>query len=394
MIDELDVAFEEDAESGGSRRGRRARKGRGRSAIALFLTLLLFGVLGGGVYFGYTKVKSFFVAADYEGSGTAPVQVTIIKNSSLTQIGNELVEADVVKSTKAFLNAADAEPRSKNIQSGTYVLRKQMAAKHAVTQLLDPNTRLSRGVTIPEGKTARQTYELLAKGTGIPVKDFEAAAKDPEELGVPDWWFKRSDGRPVAKTIEGFLYPSTYEFDPTADAKQILRTMVDQFLTVTGQLQFADNVPRNLGGVAPFEALIVASLAQAEAGIAQDLPKVARVAYNRAYKNKIPLQFDVTTNYWLQLNGKDAKHSGKLTAAEMNDPKNPYNSEIVVGLPVGPINNPGKAALTGAMKPPTAPWLFFVAVDKQGRSAFASTDAEHEKNKDKACANGIPLSDC
>ena len=393
MIDELDVAFEEDAERGDTPAGRRARKGRGRSAVALFLTLLLFAVLGGGVYFGYTKVAGFFVAADYEGAGSAPVEVTIPKSASLTEIGNRLVEVDVVKSTKAFTQAAEAEPRSKNIQSGTYVLRRQMSAKSVVIQLLDPNTRLSRGVTIPEGKTAKQTYDLLAKGTGIPAKDFEEAAKDPVALGVPDWWFNRNDQKPVARTAEGFLFPDTYEFDPKADATAILKTMINRFLTVTGELAFADDVQRNLG-VSPFEALIVASLAQAEAGNAEDLAKVARVAYNRAYKKKMPLQFDVTTNYWLELNGKDAKHSGKLTQAEMNDAKNPYNSETVVGLPVGPINSPGRAALTGALKPPPAPWLFFVAVDKEGRSAFAATDAEHEKNKKKACDNGIPLSDC
>jgi UPF0755 protein len=390
MIDELDVAFEEDAEPNGSRRGDRNRKGRGRSAVALVMTLLLFAALGGGVYFGYTKVQGFFVAADYDGTGSDPVEVTIPKNSSLTEIGNALVKVDVVKSTKAFIEAAEAEPRSKNIQSGTYVLRRQMAAKHAVTQLLDPNTRLSRGVTIPEGKTAKQTYELLAKGTGLPVKDFEEAAKDPIALGVPDWWFKRNDSKPVSKTAEGFLFPDTYEFDPKATATQVLRTMVGRFLTVTGEMAFADEVQRNRK-VSPYEALIVASLAQAEAGVPADLPKVARVAYNRAYVKDMALQFDVTTNYWLELNGKDPKHSGSLLAKEMEDPKNPYNTEIVKGLPIGPINSPGKAALIGSMKPANGPWLFFVAVDKKGNSAFAVTDADHQKNVQKACANGVDL---
>ncbi|MBG0566203.1 endolytic transglycosylase MltG [Actinoplanes aureus] len=389
MIDELDVAFDEDAEQSKPRR-HRAKKSGGRSAVAFALTFVLLAVLGGGVYFGYTKVRGFFVAADYDGPGKDPVQITVAKNASLTEIGNELVKADVVKSTKAFTNAAEEEPRSKNIQSGTYNLRKQMAAKEAVTLLLDPKARIAKGVTIPEGKTAKQTYELLAKATGIPAKDFAAAAKDPEALGVPDWWFNRGDGKKVSKTAEGFLFPDTYEFDPKASATQILRSMVDHFLTVTGELGFADDVQKNLD-VSPYEALIVASLSQAEAGIAEDLPKVSRVAYNRAYKEKMPLQFDVTTNYWLELNGKDPKHSGKLLDAEMRDPKNPYNTETVVGLPVGPINSPGKSALAGAMKPAEGPWLFFVAIDKEGHSAFAVTDAEHQKNIQKACANGIDL---
>jgi len=166
--------------------------------------------------------------------------------------------------------------------------------------------------------------------------------------------------------------------------------MVERFKSVTGDLKFVDNVQNNLS-VSPFEALIVASLSQAEAGTAKDLPKVARVAYNRAYKANMPLEFDVTTNYWLQLNGKDPKHSGDLLQKEMDDPKNPYNTEIVKGLPAGPINSPGKAALIGSMKPADGPWLFFVAVDKSGRSAFAVTDAEHQRNVRKACANGIDL---
>ncbi|MEV6301730.1 endolytic transglycosylase MltG [Actinoplanes sp. NPDC051861] len=389
MIDELDVAFDEDAERTKPRR-HRAGKGGGRSAAAFVLTFVLLAALGGVVYFGYTKVRGLFVAADYPGPGVPSVEVVVPKDASLTEIGNELVKVDVVKSTKAFTNAAKDEPKSKNIQSGTYNMLKQMKAKDALTLMLDPKSRVTDGITIPEGKTAKQTFELLSKATGIPVKDFEAAAKDPVALGVPDWWFKRTDGKKVSVTSEGFLFPDTYEFEPKATASKILETMVDHFLTVTGELSFADDVQKNLS-VSPYEALIVASLSQAEAGIPDDLPKVSRVAYNRAYKEKIPLQFDVTTNYWLELNGKDPKHSGSLLQKEMEDPKNPYNTEIVKGLPTGPINSPGRAALSGAMNPPSGPWLFFVAIDKSGRSAFAVTNEEHNRNVQKACENGIPL---
>nr|BFE69645.1 endolytic transglycosylase MltG [Actinoplanes digitatis] len=246
-------------------------------------------------------------------------------------------------------------------------------------------------MVIPEGKTARQTYELLAKGTGLPLKDFQEAAKDPAALGVPDFWYKRRDGKKAATTsVEGFLFPDTYEFPPKSTATEILSIMVQRFMTVTGDLKFVDKVQNNLS-VSPYEALIVASLSQAEAGIAADYPKVSRVAYNRAYKEKMPLQFDVTTNYWLDLQDKSGKHSGQMTQAELEDPKNPYTTELRVGLPLGPINSPGEAALKGAEAPAAGPWLFFVAVDKTGRSAFATTNAEHEANIQKACKNGIPL---
>ena len=395
MIDELDLAFEEHAERGRPRhrRGRRtARKKTAAKSFAAFLmAFILLAGLGVGVYFGYSKVKGFFTAADYDGAGTGQVQVTIAKNATLTDIGNTLVDKDVVKSTKAFVNAAGDNPRSKNIQSGTYNMRKQMSAKNAVATLLDPKARITEGITVPEGKTAKQTFEILAKATKIPEKDFEEAAKDPIALGVPDWWFKRTDGKPVAKTIEGFLYPDTYEFDPTMKAPDILKTMVDRFNTVVGDMGFADSVQQNLS-VSPFEALIVGSLTQAESGTAADDPKIARVAYNRAYKAKMPLQFDTTANYWLELNGGSAKFSGKLRQQELTDPKNPYNTVTKLGLPVGPIDSPGKAALQAAMTPAAGPWLYFVVIDKTtGRSAFATTNVEHEKNIQLACANGIPL---
>ncbi|MDY7083510.1 MAG: endolytic transglycosylase MltG [Actinomycetota bacterium] len=395
MIDELDLAFDEHADKTKPRhrRGRGGKKSTGKSGIAFVMAFVLLAALGGGVYFGYNKVKGFFTAADYDGAGGEPIQVTIEKNATLTDIGNTLVDVDVVKSTKAFVNAADANPKGKNIQSGTYNLKKQMSAENAVTLLLDPKSRVTKGVTFREGLTMMQTFTLLSKATKIPEDDFVQAAKNPEDLGIPSFWFNRRDGKTAKKTVEGFLFPDTYEFDPKMDAEAILKVMIGRFLETAEEIGFVDTVQKNLS-VSPFEALIVASLAEAESGVTKDLPKIARVAYNRTYKQKpaMPLQFDVTANYWLQLKGSAAKHSGQLSQKELNDPKNPYNSVSQTGLPPGPIDNPGKAALEGAMKPATGPWLFFVAVDQDGNSAFAVTDAEHEKNIDKACANGIKLS--
>src|ERR1700712_727087 len=101
MVDELDLAFDDHAEQP-STRHRRAPKSSGRSGVAFLMAFILLAVLGGGVYFGYSKVKEFFVAADYGGTGGDPAQVTIAKGATLTDMGDTLVDADVVKSTKAF----------------------------------------------------------------------------------------------------------------------------------------------------------------------------------------------------------------------------------------------------------------------------------------------------
>jgi UPF0755 protein len=393
MIDELDLAFDEHAERGRPRHRRGYRGGKksgGKSAIAFLMAFILLAALGGGAFFGYNKIKGFFTAADYDGAGTGAVTVQIAAGSSITEMGNTLVGSDVVKSTKAFIDAAEKNPKGKNIQSGTYKMRKQMSAKNAVALMLDPKARIVNGITITEGMTSVQIFAKLAAATDLPVKDFQDAAKDPEALGVPAFWFQRTDKKPVRKSIEGFLFPDTYEFDPKNTAEDDLKVMVNHFLTVADQVDFPATVQSKLK-VSPFEGLIVASLAQAEAGIPGDLGGVARVAYNRAYKAKMPLQFDTTANYWLELNGKPAKHSGKLTGSELDDPKNPYNTVSKLGLPPGPIDNPGKLALDAAANPPDKPWLYFVAIDKSGKSAFAVTLADQNKNIQQACKNGIPL---
>jgi UPF0755 protein len=398
MIDELDLAFEEQGERGKPRHRRGARRdknsgggGRGRSVIALLMAFVLLGVLAGGVWYGFDKVQGFFSAPDYDGSGTGEATVQIKQGETAADIGNSLVAAGVVKSAAAFVEAAQENPRSKNVQPGSYKLRQQMAAASALDLLLDPKSRLVKGLTIPEGRTAKQVYKLLSSATKIPVKDFEQAAKDPEALGVPDFWFTRSDDKKVTRSIEGFLYPETYEFDANGTAKDILGTMVKQFLTVADEIDFVATV-ESKRGISPYEALIVASLAQAEAGNADDLGKVARVAYNRLYSGDFPcncLQFDVGVNYYWDLTGKKTKASKDMTTADLTDPKNPYRTHGRPGLTPTPINNPGKLALQGAMNPPAGKWLYFVAIDKKGHSAFAETYDQHLRNEQKARENGV-----
>jgi len=394
-MDDLDLGFDEQdrGDKGKHRRGARKRKGgggRGKTVMALLLTLALLGVIGGGAFYGFDRIQGYFVTPDYDGAGTGEVTVEIKQGALIADMANALVAVDVVKSAKAFIEAADANARSKNIQPGSYKLRKQMSGESAVTAMLDLKNRVVNGITIPEGRTAKNVYKLLSEKTKIPAKDFEAAAKDPIARGVPDWWFKRSDGKKVKPSIEGFLYPDTYEIPPKATAESIIELMVENFLTVTQELQFADRVQKERGGISPYEALIVASLAQAEAGNKDDLGKVARVAYNRIFGD-FPcncLEMDVTVNYYLESIGKQTKRSGDMTAAELDDPKNPYNRKLR-GLVPTPINNPGKQAMEGAMAPPIGKWLFFVAIDKEGRSAFAETFPEHEKNMDKAKEAGV-----
>ncbi|MGC9668572.1 endolytic transglycosylase MltG [Planosporangium sp. 12N6] len=397
MLDELELAFDDHDRGRGQRsRHRRssvARRGgdvppkrRGRSLLALALTLVLLGVLGAGGWYGYTKVKGFFIAPDYAGAGTGEVTVQVRPGDSATAIGQTLVDAGVVKSVKAYTDAAKADPHGQDVQPGTYQVRKQMRAKDALALLLGNDSKLVMKVTIREGLTMQATFQELSKATNIPVDQFQAAAEDPVALGVPDFWFNRTDGKQASKTVEGFLFPDTYHFDPGVTAKQILMKMVGNFISVTGESKIVDQAQAKQ--VSPFEALITASLVQAEAGTSADMPKVSRVVYNRLNHKPtaMPLEFDSATNYWRELHGQERKHN--LSTPELNDPSNPYRTYGVSGLPPGPIGNPGKEALLAAINPAPGPWLYFVRIDKAGNSAFADNLPEHERNIATAQKNG------
>ncbi|MET7970615.1 endolytic transglycosylase MltG [Micromonospora sp. NPDC005305] len=399
MIDDLDLGFDE-ADRGEKGRHRRSavRKrnggsggGRGKTIFALLMAIVLLGGIGGGAYVGFDRIRNHFVTPDYDGPGTGEVLVEVKAGDTLTDMGITLYDAGVVKSTKAFIEAADANSRSKNIQVGRYKVRKQMKAADVITLMLDPKSRVVNGVTIPEGTISLNIYQILSKQTKIPVKDFQTAAKDPVKLGVPAFWFNRQDGKKGPKSIEGFLYPSTYEIPPKATAEQILSMMVDQFMTVAQQLDFVDRTQKERK-ISPYEALITASIAEAESVNAVDLPKVSRVIYNRVYAGKIGckcLGIDSGINYYFRLQGKDPKDSDDLLQSEINDLKNPYNTHNVAGLPITPISNPGEAALKGALEPPPGDWIFFMTIDQKGTMGYGSNDADFRQLQKKMCDNKV-----
>ncbi|GAA1520867.1 hypothetical protein GCM10009827_040730 [Dactylosporangium maewongense] len=394
---ELDLGW--DDEERPSRHRRRAasapargrRKGRGgRTFLALFISLLVFGGLALGVYVGVDRVKDMFTAADYNGGGTGEVTVEVLPNQYAADIANTLAEKGVVKSAKAFVEAAKKDERSKKLQPGFYKLRKQMAAAQALSMMLDPKSRLVNKVTLPEGLTFQETFKKLSEVTKIPYEEFEKASQDTKALGLSDVWFQRQDGKGVAKSIEGFLFPATYDFPPNVDATAILKIIINRFNQEIESLGFIDGVQNSLH-ISPYEALIGASIAQVE-GLDKDQEGIVRVLYNRVYSGKFPcscLQVDSTVNYYLRITGKGAKPSTELLNSELHNKKNPYNAHDVPGMPIGPISNPGTSALKAAINPPKHDYYYFCAIDTAGNTGYAKTYPEFEKLWAQAQKNGV-----
>lgn len=345
----------------GKRASRRRSGGSHQPSLwrRLAVILVALAVVAGGTVVAYTYLRpvvaGLLESNDYPGPGTGQVEIKVEQGDTGAAIAQTLVDAGVVKSTKAYIEAAKADPKSAGIQPGTYRLRKQMSAAEAVTALTDPADRITTQVTIREGLWAKEIYAELSKQTGVPVADYVAAAKDGAALGLPA----------AAKgNVEGYLFPASYSFDPGTSAKDQLAQLVAQ------SVQHLDAL-----GVAPDRmehVVIVASLVEAEARHPQDRPKVARVIENRLAKG-MKLQLDSTVNYAV------GKH-GITTSDADRASKSPYNTYVVKGLPPGPIGNPGESAIQAALEPAAGPWLFFVTVNpKTGETKFAVTLAEHDK---------------
>jgi UPF0755 protein len=354
------------------RRRRRKKRGRGKSAFAVIIALLLvFAVIGGGaaLVFGLgSKVKdalSTSTAPDYPGPGTGEVVVEVKSGQSASDVGVTLKEAGVVKSTQAFYEAANANPESSSLQPGFYTLAKKMPASDALETLLDPSARVQARVTLPEGLRLDETLKKLADGSELPLKDFRAELKNPEELGLPDY----AEGNP-----EGFLYPATYEVPPNADAKSVLEQLFGAYAAAAEE-SGVERTKRN-----PEEIVIIASLVEAEARLPEDFGKVARVVYNRLEAG-MPLQFDSTVNYAL-------KADKEIVTYEDLGEDSPYNTYQNTGLPPAPINSPGKAAMTAAVNPTEGDWLYFVTTDPQkGITKFTGDYDEFLKFKRELKAN-------
>lgn len=356
------------AEESGGRRSKRAdrrsRDGeakRRRGCACLAVSLVLVGGVATAGYYGYGFYQAYLAPApDYEGKGTGQTQVRIPDGASIADMGGELEKAGVVKSSRAFVEAAQGEKKSSGIQPGTYSMRKQMSGQAAVQLMLDPASQ--NALIISEGLRAKRVYELvdekLEKAKGTTEKAVKAAG--PRDLGLPAF----AKGNP-----EGFLFPSRYSIGKQSAPLDVLREMVERAKTEHAKVGLANEAKKI--GQTPEEVVTIASLIQAEAQEDDEFGKVSRVIYNRLEKDML-LGFDSTINY--------AKGRSSLdTSVEDTKFDSPYNTYLNRGLPPGPIDNPGHQAIEAALNPTKGNWLYFVTV-KPGDTRFTNSKAEHDRN--------------
>ena len=330
---------------------------RRRSGLIAALSALIVIVLAVGGFVVIRDVIGRFGgssdAADYTGAGTTAVSVVIPSGATTTDIANILADADVVASASLFVDAAAANPSATGIQPGTYELKTKLPAAAALALLLDPASRSVFKVVVPEGYRIDQVVAAIADVLGLDPAAVAATAGDVAQVGLPA-------GFEGATSLEGMLFPATYDFGPGTTALQALQAMTAKFSSVMASTGFVAKAKAQ--GITPYEALKVASMAEAEATNFTDWSKVARIIYNRTDQGE-PLGIDSTSVYEARLAGLDPMSIDYDVAT-------PYNTRRAPGFPPTPIGNPGEETLRAAVEPAAGNWLYYVQTDAAGTLSF------------------------
>ncbi|SFI33516.1 MULTISPECIES: endolytic transglycosylase MltG [Microbacterium] len=367
------------------RHERDRRKGRIAGWVILLVVLAIIGgIVAGGLWvwntyeepirdlFGWSEPK------DYEsGMAEGEALVTIVSGDTGATISERLYDAGVTKTSGAFYDYLISSGQNPTFVPGVFTLQKKMTSAAALEALLDPANKQENTAQLREGLTVEATLPLLADGIGLPIEDFQAAVADPSVYGVD------------ADSLEGWLFPATYTFDPGVTAQQVIQTLVDKTVSVLDTV----GVPAERRG----EILTIASIIEREARFEDDFYKVSRVIQNRLDAGNEEtfgkLQMDSTAQY-----GYGEMHDGTVSSSkEALEDDNPWNTYVHPGLPVGPIANPGQLAIDAAMNPVEGPWLYFVTVNLDtGETEFTETYAQHQQAIEKwtAWCEANPDSGC
>jgi len=271
------------------------------------------------------------------------------------RIARELKSAGVIRSTQAFV-LWHALHRRPSLKAGEYLFEHDANA----TEI---HSRLARGdvyfhtVVIPEGFNLFDIAAVVESSGLGQASDFVKVATADTAL--------IADLAPQATSLEGYLFPNTYNFTRTQSMHDMAAEMVKQFRRVASELGLNAEVERTV---------TLASIIEKETGVPEERPEVASVYLNRLTKH-IALQADPSVIYAELLQGT---YGGALHHDDMRF-RSLYNTYVHAGLPPGPIANPGKSSLDAAIHPATTSYYYFVS-DGNGHHRFSSTLEEHNKN--------------
>jgi UPF0755 protein len=283
---------------------------------------------------------------------------------STRRIAAELKKAGIIRNELGFRLWHAAHPRP-TLKAGEYLFEGEASLRQVYG-------RIARGdiyfhvVTIPEGYTMFDIAKAMEDAGLGPAADFVHIAETRTDL--------IADLAPQAKSLEGYLFPNTYQFTRTQSLNEMATAMVHEFRQEAQQIGLVSGGAGSEGSFDVNAIVTMASIVEKETGAGEERARVASVYYNRLAQ-KMALDADPSVIYAEMLKGT---YQGSLHHDDMAV-NSPYNTYRFPGLPPGPIGNPGKSALEAALHPETTRFLYFVA-DGSGRHRFATTLAEHDRN--------------
>jgi uncharacterized YceG family protein len=323
----------------------------------------------------------FSLFQPFKGDGEGQARVAIPTGASVTQIGDILEENGVIDSAFFFRARVTLGGSRGDLKPGNYRLKSDMSYSAAIDALSEGPPKNIVTVTIPEGRS-RAEIEPVAEGAGL------SGSYERASVSSPGFSLKKYDAR-GAESLEGFLFPATYELKRGASADELVAKQLAAFEEEFATVDLREAKRKNL---TPYDVLIIASMVEREATLAEERPLIASVIYNRL-KVGMPLGIDATIRY------ATGNWTEPLKVSELSI-DSPYNTRTNTSLPPGPIGNPGLDSIRAAANPANSDYLFFVVKPcGEGEHAFSETDAEFQADVDRyeaerAAQGGKSPTDC
>ncbi len=373
---------------------------RSRKKLWIIIAIVVVVVIA-AIGFGAAQELGYGFYSDYSGSGAGDLLFQVNSGDTVRDIAANMQQAGIVASSTAFVRAARDNAGVADVQPGYYVLDKQMSGAAAAAKLVLPSSRVGelqveagwqlQDTTSTTGKVTKGLLSHIAsatcatlngQSTCLSTTDLQNAIQNtnPAALGVPDWAASALTDVDPTHRLEGLVPQGIYQLKPGETAVQTIKRLLSQADTA---LQ-GDGLPSTIqqsSGFSAYQILTIASIIQREAGTQADMPKVARVLYNRLAL-PMNLQLDSTVDYALD-------RPMVATSPADRPGAGPYDTYDNAGLPPTPISSPSTVAIQAAMNPTPGPWLYFVVCQKDLSSCFATTFPQHEANVQIAHNNGV-----
>jgi UPF0755 protein len=327
--------------------------------VQSLVTILIFAVLlgiGAGWFFWRA------LRTPYKGFTGPAARVEVRRGQRTATILQHLQKDGVLRDEWIPLVYMKLLRSHDSLKAGVYEFDKALAPVDVVDKLVRGDVIL-KSITVREGLDRFAVAKLFADEHLGTQKEWDAVTGEPDLI---------RDIAPEAESLEGYLFPDTYKFDPGTPAATIVKAMVANF-----RKHWGNDLALITTGLNPHQTVTLASIVETEAQLPQERPIVASVYINRVRRHML-LGADPTVIYALKLAGR---WDGNIRKPDLQL-ASPYNTYKTPGLPPGPIANPGLASLRAAAAPATTPYIYFVAKN-DGSHVFATNAAEHDRNVEK-----------